>query len=302
MALVFSIPGKTFLLGEYLALHGGPTLVALTHPNFELIAKKKGTGSLGTIHLDSPAGKFISAYSDYFAEFDLEFKDPYQGKGGFGASTAQFLGVYSLWLYKEAHQQDMEKLFDLKHLLDAYNKVAWNGQGFAPSGADLVGQLKGSLTFFEKKKGLLSVASWPFMDLEFYLIHTGNKLATHEHLRALTDFDDTGLEKSFAMAKRSFETHQSELFVEAVNLYAMNLQALGFTCEPTLKLLGEMRKLSGIKAIKGCGALGVDVLFAVVAKDQSQELKMYCQKNNLSIVSSHQQISAGLQVSVKENV
>ncbi|MDG0817405.1 hypothetical protein [Bdellovibrio svalbardensis] len=301
MALVFSIPGKTFLLGEYLALHGGPTLVALTQPNFELIAHK-GSGSLGTIHSDSPAGKFISTYPDYFRQFDLEFKDPYQGKGGFGASTAQFLGVYSLWLYKEAHHQDMHKLVDLRHLLEAYNKVAWNGQGFPPSGADLVGQVKGSLTFFEKKKGLVSVASWPFADLEFYLIHTGNKLATHEHLRALGDFDSSGLEKSFAIAKSSFETHQSEMFVEAVNLYAMNLQALGFTCEPTLKLLADIRKHSGIKAIKGCGALGVDVLFAVVAKEQSQELKNYCQKNGLSIVASHHQISSGEQVSVKENL
>lgn len=301
MALVLSNPGKTFLLGEYLALHGGPTLVALTHPNFELIVKENGAG-LGSIHPDSPAGKFVAAHQEYFNKFGLEFKDPYQGKGGFGASTAQFLGVYSLWLYKEAHQQDMEKLFDFKHLLETYNKYAWNGQGFPPSGADLVGQLKGSLTFFEKKRGFLSVASWPFTDLEFYLIHTGHKLATHEHLRALNEFDSSGLEKSFAMAKESFETHQSELFVQAVNLYAMNLQALGFTCDNTLKLLSEIRPLAGVKAVKGCGALGSDVLLAVVAKDQSLALKTYCQQKGLVIVSSHQQISSGLQVSVKENV
>lgn len=300
MALVFSIPGKTFLLGEYLALHGGPTLVALTQPKFEMIAKK-GTGQFGAIHADSPAGKFIASYRDYFMQFDLEFKDPYQGKGGFGASTAQFLAVYSLWLYKEVHHHDMEKLFDIKHLLETYNKVAWNGQGFAPSGADLVGQLKGSLTFFEKKSGLLSVASWPFADLEFYLVHTGNKVATHEHLRSLQAFDSAGLEASFTMAKTSFELANSEQFLEAVNQYAANLQALGFTCEPTLELLNEIRKLPGIKAVKGCGALGADVLFAVIAKGQSEEFKNYCQKKSLAIVSSYQQISSGLSYLTKEN-
>lgn len=297
MALVFSIPGKTFLLGEYLALQGGPTLVALTKPNFELVVRRNHGASQGreaAIHPDSPAGKFISAHADYFSQFELEFKDPYQGKGGFGASTAQFLGVYSLWLYKEVHHQDMEKIFDVKHLLSSYNKVAWNGEGFAPSGADLVGQLKGSLTFFEKQNGLISIASWPFADLEFYLIHTGRKLATHEHLRSLQEFDASKLEKSFSLAKTSFETHQSKLFVEAVNLYAQNLQALGFTCEPTLDLLKDIRKLSGVKAAKGCGALGADVLFVVVAKEQSLDLKKYCQEKNISIVASQQQISLGL--------
>ncbi|HEX7674026.1 MAG TPA: hypothetical protein VF412_07640 [Bdellovibrio sp.] len=298
MAIVFSIPGKTFLLGEYLALQGGPTLLGLTQPCFELIVKS-GTGDLGTIHPDSPAGKFVFTHQDYFSKYDFEFKDPYQGRGGFGASTAQFLGVYSLWLYKEDAQRDMEKLFDIKHMLETYNSVAWNGQGLPPSGADLVGQLKGSLTFFEKRRGYLSVASWPFTDLEFYLIHTGNKVQTHEHLKTLGEFDSSGLEKSFNMAKESFETHQSSLFVDAVNLYAMNLKALDFTCEPTLKLLTDIRSLAGVKAAKGCGALGADVLFVLTAKDQSLELKTYCQKHGLAIVASQSQISAGLSVGVK---
>jgi len=194
----------------------------------------------------------------------------------------------------------MEKIFDYKHLLETYNKVAWSGQGYAPSGADLIGQLKGSLTFFEKRRGVLSVASWPFTDLEFYLVRTGNKVATHEHLASLKEFDSAELEKAFAKAKDSFENHRSDLFIDAVNTYAMNLQALGFTCEPTLQLLNAIRLLSGVKAAKGCGALGADVLFVLVAKDQASELKNFCQKNNLSIVASHQHLSAGFHVSEKE--
>ncbi|MBO9666335.1 MAG: hypothetical protein J7501_05930 [Bdellovibrio sp.] len=301
MALVFSIPGKTFLVGEYLALHGGPTLVALSKPCFELKAKK-GSGSLGIIHPESPAGKFIAAHSEYFQKFDLEFVDPYQGLGGFGASTAQFLGAYALWLYKEPHLQGMEQVFDYKHLLATYTEFAWNGQGTPPSGADLIGQMKGSLTFFEKRRGMLSVLGWPFEDLEFYLIHTGNKVPTHEHLKTLKEFDSSGLEKAFAKVYESFGPQNSEGLIEGVQAYAAELKTLGFTCEPTLELLEDIRALEGVKAAKGCGALGSDVLFVITGRGQATALENYCQNKKLKIVSSHRQISSGLQVSEKENL
>lgn len=273
--------------------------MALSKPCFELKATS-GSGSLGTIHPESPAGKFISKHSDFFKKFDLEFVDPYLGMGGFGASTAQFLGVYSLWLCKEPHMQGMESMFDYKHLLSTYTEFAWNGQGTPPSGADLIGQMKGSLTFFEKRRGMLSVASWPFEDLEFYLIHTGNKVPTHEHLKTLKEFDSSGLENSFAKVQTAFNEQSSELLIEGVKEYAAELVKLNFTCEPTLELLKDIRALSGVMAAKGCGALGSDVLFVVTKHNESSALENYCQNKKLKIVSSHRQISLGLQVSEKE--
>lgn len=295
MSLVFSVPGKTFLAGEYLALQGGPTLVFLSHPCFEMTVTK-GQGHHGAIHPESPAGLFVSKHADYFSQFDLNFQDPYFGKGGFGASTAQFLSVYALWLYKEQAQQDMEKLLDFKHLLEAYYEVAWKGQGLRPSGADLVGQLKGSLTFFEKRQGLISVKSWPFMDLEFSLIHTGNKVATHEHLKNLANFDGTSLEKSFAVIRESFEKQEEALFVQGVNSYAQALQDLGFTCNETLSLLSDLHQVPGVLAAKGCGALGADVVLAVTKKEQTQSLQKFCETRGLSILSSSKNISSGLQL------
>ncbi|WP_413570290.1 hypothetical protein ACLWBD_07165 [Bdellovibrio sp. HCB117] len=295
MSLVFSVPGKTFIAGEYLALQEGPTLVLLSQPCFELEAHK-GSGNLGSIHPESPAGLFIRKHQDYFSQFDLGFKDPYAGKGGFGASTAQFLGVYALWLYKEAPQQDMEKLLDFKHLLEAYYEVAWNGEGQRPSGADLVGQLKGALTFFEKRKGLISVKSWPFEDLELHLLHTGNKVATHEHLKNLKSFDASSLEKSFAMIRESFDTQDSSIFVSGINAYADSLKSLGFTCNETLSLLNDIKQISGVVAAKGCGALGADVVLVVTRKNESEELKQFCQQRQLSLMASSQKIANGLQV------
>lgn len=295
MSLVFSVPGKTFLAGEYLALAGGPTLVFLSQPCFETEVSK-GVGNVVGLHPESPAGIFISKHRDYFKNFDIQFRDAYAGKGGFGASTAQFLSVYAMWLHKEAHQQDMEKYLDFKHLLEAYYDVAWNGQGQRPSGADLVGQLKGSLTFFEKRQGLISVTSWPFADLEFHLLHTGNKLATHEHLRTLPVFPTQGLESAFALIRESFDKQQSELFVEGIKSYAQELQKLNFTCEPTLKLLSEIRQIPGVQAAKGCGALGADVVLVVTAQGEAQEFTNYCEGKGLSLLSSSDKISLGLQV------
>ncbi|WP_415063969.1 hypothetical protein [Bdellovibrio sp.] len=295
MSLVFSVPGKTFLAGEYLALQGGPTLVFLSQPCFEMNVQK-GQGQKEGLHPESPAGLFIAKYADYFSQFDLSFQDPYIGRGGFGASTAQFLSVYALWLYKEKAQQDMEKLLDFKHLLEAYYEVAWQGQGQRPSGADLVGQLKGSLTFFEKRQGLISVKSWPFMDLEFSLIHTGNKVATHEHLKNLPEFDGSSLEQAFAIIREGFEKQDSTRFIDGVNAYALALQDLGFTCKETLSLLSELRQIPGVRAVKGCGALGADVVLVVTNKAETRGVQEFCQTRGLVILSSSKNISSGLQL------
>lgn len=295
MSLVFAVPGKTFLAGEYLALNEGPSLLFLSQPLFELTAKT-GKGQVEGFHKDSPAGLFIRKHIDYFAKLDISFKDPYQGRGGFGASTAQFLSVYALWLYKEASQQDMEKILDFKHILEAYYEVAWNGQGLRPSGADLVGQLKGALTFFEKRQGLINVKSWPFEGLEFQLIHTGNKLATHEHLRNLKSFDASSLESAFLKIKNSFESGNEDQFIDGVKSYRQGLKGLNFTCDATLNLLNELQSIPGVRAVKGCGALGADVVLVVTKKDFAQGVKQYCEIHGLTILASNKDIAPGLSV------
>src|SRR4051794_4338735 len=109
MSLVFSVPGKTFLAGEYLALSGGPSLVFASEPRFEL-SVTSGAGKAEGIHADSPAGLFIKKNQDYFKNFDLVFHDPYQGKGGFGASTAQFLGAYAMNAWRDSVHHEPQQL------------------------------------------------------------------------------------------------------------------------------------------------------------------------------------------------
>lgn len=295
MSLVFSIPGKTFLAGEYLVLQEGPALVFLSEPRFELEADK-GHGNVLGIHPDSPAGLFIQSHKEYFAGWDLKFHDSYQSKGGFGASTAQFLGVYSLWLYQEAPQQDMEKILDFRHLLEEYYKVAWNGEGFRPSGVDLVGQLKGSLTFVDKRQGVIAVKAWPFSNLEFFIVHTGNKVATHEHLKTLKPFDSSGLLKAFNSIRLSMDKMDEGLFISGINGYAQELADLQLTCAPTSKLLEEVQGLEGVVAAKGCGALGADVIMVVTLKGHHLALSEYLEHRGLSVLASSSDIASGLQI------
>ena len=295
MSFTLSVPGKTFLAGEYLALKAGPVLVFASQPRFELRVQK-GQGALEGIHLDSPAGQLVKAHQDYFSGFDLKFIDPYQGKGGFGASTAQFLTVYAMYSWKDSVLHEPQKLLDIKSLLDTYQKFAWNGQGYPPSGADLVGQLKGGWTLFDKGMGKVSSLSWTLADLDMVLVHTGNKLATHEHLRGLAEFPEKGLREVFEKIQEGLLEGKSEVFVGGVNSYAEALESLGLTCEPTLKLLAELRKVPGVKAVKGCGALGVDVVLIIFARNERKSLEQYLASQNLAVTTSRSQMSEGLEV------
>lgn len=295
MSLNFSVPGKTFLAGEYLALQGGPTLVFLSEPYFELTVQN-GKGGLGRIHPDSPAGLFVRKYADIFSLYDLDFFDPYQGRGGFGASTAQFLSVYAFWLTAKNPQIKVVNELRWSELLDAYYAHAWTGQGQRPSGADLVGQLAGQLTVFEKRSEFLTTISWPFADLDFYLIHTGNKVATHEHLKKLPAFNAAELQASFATVYQSLQTKSSTDFVAGIDAYRRALQNLNFTCPETLDLLRDIMNLPNVRTAKGCGALGADVILVVTDKNDGIALKQYCEQSYLSIISSSDQIASGLQV------
>lgn len=295
MSLNFSVPGKTFLAGEYLALQGGPTLVFLSEPRFELQVQK-GKGGLGVIHPESPAGLFVRKYPEIFSQYDLEFFDPYQGRGGFGASTAQFLGVYAFKLKVVNPEINLETDLQWQDLLEAYYAHAWKGQGQRPSGADLVGQYAGQLTVFEKRSESLATLQWPFTDLDFYLLHTGNKVATHEHLKNLPAFDASDLQTSFMKIRESLQEKSSSGFVEGITAYGAALKKLNFTCAETLSLLGEILNIPHVQTAKGCGALGADVVLALTSKNSGAALKQYCEKNHLSIISSSDQIASGLQV------
>jgi hypothetical protein len=213
-----SIPGKTFLVGEYLALEGGPSLIAATEPRFEArfrresgAAPEAASGSAAAspgfaglpFHAESPAGRLWARLGPASSGWSVEFSDPHFGLGGLGASTAQFASVLAFGERLGAWDARLNRSSapDWQLILDIYRQVAWSGEGWAPSGADLLAQIAGGLCAVygpapgpaaghvsgqaSSQAARCQVFAWPFAELDFTLLRTGAKLATHDHLRAL---------------------------------------------------------------------------------------------------------------------
>lgn len=246
---MITIPGKTFLLGEYAALAGYPALLITTYPCFKAQASKQ----LQQIHPDSPAGKFCRDKNCY-----LSFEDPYQGLGGLGASTAQFLAAFLC--DAEAHKQPLS----YSELMASYWEYAWSGEGLKPSGYDLLAQTSKGVVYIDNLSPIS--LSWNFSNTTFLLIHTQQKLATHHHLKALTKLPETlaSLGEVIKDGYRSFLEANDDLLIQAVNEYAGILTDEGLVCESTQHYISQMKYYPGVRAIKGCGAMGADILLLLV--------------------------------------
>ena len=270
--LRLSVPSKSFFLGEYLALEGGRTLLAATLPRFELRVLP-GSGAVRGVEAGSPAGRLITAHIGIFGSLDIEFFDPHAGAGGWGASAAQFLMCYeALERIGENSAHEQAAGIDLERLLSVYVDVAWDGHGYAPSGADIIAQIEGGIVEFTKADRTVRKHGWPFDDLEFFFVPTGNKVATHEHLRDLGRVDVTGFSAHADSACAALASRDSARFVGAMRGYADELERQALVHPDTGAILQHLDALPGVLARKGCGALGADVVVAIVRSDSAKAI------------------------------
>ncbi len=293
MAIEASAPSKTFLLGEYAVIKGGPALILTTLPRFKLLAEKapaqSGQIAVG-ISPSSPAGKLIQSDPVFFQHWQIQFLDPYQQLGGLGASSAQFLMLYAL----RAHVRTLS--INQADLLKTYQQCAWDQQGLAPSGADVMAQWQGGITYYDPTKPALEVLSWPFADLSYALVHTGNKLATHEHLKSSVGFDEKTLSPIVVQAYDAIISGHLDGFLQAVNDYARALKAQGLLTEQSKRLLGLLRQNSDVRAIKGCGALGADVILLLFAKAKQELVVEWLKTHDYHVVAIGQTLAEGLHI------
>lgn len=263
------IPAKTFLLGEYAALADASAFLLTTAPCFELTLTR--LEKLSGIHPESPAGLW---WQQQNVEQGLLWNDPYAGQGGLGASSAQFLASYLASCFVN------NTVPDLKQMLKAYYESSWAGKGLRPSGYDVIAQSQQGCVYINKQQKIIRSYTWPFQDLSFFLIHTGVKLATHHHLQdtALPDQIDY-LSRLVDEAKQAFEQADSNKLITTINNYHQKLVELNLVAEHSLKLISEFKKYPEILAIKGCGALGADILLLITPMNKAQlladKLKMY---------------------------
>ncbi len=294
-----SIPGKTFVAGEYVALSGGPALLLTTEPKFKLVVSEKPQNvSQNLFHPQSPSGRFLEFHKEFFSRYDLKFIDPYQ-TGGFGASSAQFALLHTFLHLNQMAFSEGEKFFDWHQLVRDYRDFS-SQDGRSPSGADIVGAASGGLTWFHRNQGHLQTFAWPFDDLQFFLCLTGNKLATHEHLKTLDYSDFLGLEKLMPPILQALQMIDSALFIDSLIQWKKALLDHQLCAPLTLDLLGRIEKMSEVKLAKGCGAMGADVILVICHGEHSQVVSDGLKKLNLSIVADSSQVATGLQIKSRE--
>lgn len=253
------IPAKTFLVGEYVALTGGPAIVLTTTPCFEITLSEDPY--LQGIHYDSPAGRWWTSQS--ISNAGLVWHDPYQGRGGMGASSAQFIGSY----YASTYLKNREIIQD--ELFQAYLESAWCYVGSPPSGYDVLAQRLSGCVCINRQAALCQSYPWPFQDLAFIVLHTGHKLATHQHLKALMPLNNLDALITIAhSAILACEQRDSFRIIQAVNAYHHELLKRQLVASHSIKAIASLQHEEGILAVKGCGALGADVLLVLVSAKQ----------------------------------
>ena len=296
----YSVPAKTFLVGEYVALDGGPSILLNTSPRFELVLEPANLGGASSSATSlfvgsSPAGRYLAKHPDAFEAQEVEFHDPFKGKGGLGASSAQFAltaAVHRGWKAIDP------TTFDWPELLAEYRSCAWSGVGTPPSGADVVAQLTGGITFFDGRGAAAGRLTWNFLGLSFTLLRTGSKLPTHEHLKEKTTAPVEALRTLVQETKKAFDTGSEKLLVDTVGAVALVLADAGLTAERTTALLRGMKaKKDLFLAAKGCGAMGADVIVSIHEASKTDDVAEWAEQENLEVCGSLEDLSEGLQVS-----
>lgn len=280
------IAAKTFLLGEYCALNGGPSIIFTHAPSFTLTTKASTHALLEGIHPMSPAGRFYHVHKNAFKDLHIRFTDPYHGKGGLGASTAEFLGLYRI-LKGEGRGPLI-----LEHLLQAYWDYAYNNKGTKPSGADIIAQANGGLCYFYPNNKECVSFPWPFETLSMILIHTQKKLATHTHLETLDLSNSTDKLNHIVLKAQKTLTQQDEnAFIDAIQHFGEELKQYGLVAPHTESILKEISVHPDVLAAKGAGAMGADVVIIFTLKQNEQGLLQWLKEKPWPVIATHEDLS-----------
>lgn len=292
MKFQLSTPSKTYILGEYLSLLGGPALLLNSTPRFHLtVTNNLSTeSSYSNFSENSVAVKYLKKHAEFFQNYSLKFEDPYQGLGGFGASSAQF-GM--LVAFKDYIENEKLNYLDI---VKEYQSLITDGHYYLPSGADVVSQLCGGITYFNKNKRIIEKLVWPFPELSFALIHTGNKVYTDKYIADLRKFDHINFEKIVNQGMHAIQNADVIEFCDAVNFYSDEMCNQNLVNGNTLKILSEIKSNKFILAAKGCGALASDVILVYFNKRSRENFLGFANKFNLNVINVGGQAYEGLSI------
>lgn len=292
----FQIPGKTFLVGEYSVLLGGAALGLATRPYFDYqIFEETQLSSeiklqLTTFHPESPAGLYLkkNGQPQY-----IIFKDQYQmhgAIGGFGRSTAEYFAAITsdLLVNKKTFFQ----------ILNEY-KALHQHKLIPPSGMDLAFQFFGQITLADSTHQFYQTLNWNFLNLDFYLISTGMKISTHDHLSQLDINKLADLLPISDAAIKAFQENNEMRFLEAMKNWCKKLVEKSLTHVNSLKMIHHLEKNSEIYLVKPCGALGADVLLVFFDKKNKKSVEQILLNNQYQIQAHSSDLTNGLSAQLR---
>lgn len=287
--MILRAKSKTFLVGEYCVTCGGSAIVLCTFPNF-VLRVMKGYGIIRGIRDSSPAFAFYERYQNVFQYSFVQFIDPHSRTGGFGASSAQFSMLYRLKekIEKSFRKEDVLSVGYTARFLNEYHSITqcMGKYGYhasripsliTPSGADCLAQLHNCNIYFNSSTNEVErLVYWPFEDLDFVIIKTGQKLPTYKHLCQLSPgFIRNSAVKLSSIVEEvrvAWKKSDSQKFVQEVRNFAHALEDLELVALRTQEILLEVRKLDGVMAAKGCGAMGADTVIIIFEKHKKEEV------------------------------
>ncbi len=305
-----SVPSKTFLVGEYGALLDGPAILVNTLPRFELNLYLNNAKEYYVNPIENeknPLHLFWNENEDFLLDFDSEFRDPYDGGGGFGASSAQWAMYYA---FTHQYQEPLKSLFDktqnqtdflktldfsfIQNFLKKYR--SYSQDQYKPSGYDVLSQWIGKVAFIDVKNKILKRLDWPFDDLLFGLVKGQEKIPTHEHLRELKGIPEKEISNIVQETLKAFEIRNSQVFVRTIKESYDLFKKANLVAPRAVEQIERLLKIDGVVAAKGCGALGADVFLLVIVKDKWNSFISQITAEGFPLVATSLQISHGLEI------
>lgn len=287
------IPGKTFCFGEYAALVGGTAMLITTKPGFDIEFEATNQPQECPFHPQSPAGLYYKNNESFYSSWNVTFKDNYKGRGGFGASTAQFIGLSFFKRQTQAPETTISQSSFFKSIWQDYQDVNRElnpsvPESQLPSGYDLWSQLIGSVSTVKRFSTDSAVQfnyqrmEWPFADLDFLIVPTGFKVATHEHLGKLKTESLKGLSQLSDKMMVSLQAKDPTGFLEELKTWNKRLQSLDLVHPNTLEILNSLNKHSEVAFAKGCGALGADIVFVAFMRGEHARIRLILSEMNFN--------------------
>ncbi|AGH95715.1 hypothetical protein [Pseudobdellovibrio exovorus] len=284
------IPGKTYLVGEYAVLLGGAALGLATSPCFE-VSYGQGISLKSQTHPESPAGLYLNRhYPNPSQDILAAVSNPYTG--GFGKSTAEY------WAAVLPNMVGNNQNFS--DILQEYRAL------HTGSGIDLAIQYFGRVTevvpnkagsepdFDAKPDADFKSHGWLFEGLDFSVIATGHKIATHEHLAQLDKSRLHPLPHLSAEVCKTYVNAKEEDFLRALQEWVLALKALNLTCPSSLEICEHLKANKDILIAKPCGALGADVILAFYPSEKKVAVSEYLQSHSYQVLADKSSLHDGV--------